>query len=136
MTKESKALELEDYQPRGTEPLVRLSWNRSFPDGNTAPGFHAIFPRSMRESEPPMRDAVADLMTFLDDVHADLERRDLHAVEVSVHHQHGLVIASGESSGWAFTVDALALPIRVIGDQQKRFDEWQAKQLEETAAAK
>lgn len=130
MTKDAKSpLELDDYQPRGAEPLVRLTWNRAFPDGNVSPAMHAMHPRSLRENEPPMRDAVADLLTFLDDVHTDLKERDLHPVEAVVSHTDSLVQAEGQGAGWFYTVNVLAVPVHVIEEQAERFGRWQVEQV-------
>lgn len=123
------SLELDDYQPRGDEPLVRLTWNRAFPDGNVSPTMYAMHPRSLRENEPPMRDAVADLLTFLGDVQADLESRELHPVEAVVWHTDSRVQAEGQGAGWFYTMNVLAVPVGVIEDQAERFRKWQAEQV-------
>lgn len=127
-TRKTADLELDDYQPRGPAPLLRLTYDRMFPDGKVAPHMAFTFPRSLREVEPPMRDAVEDLREFLRDVHTDLGARALHAVEASVTHLPNPMGAEGEGAGWAYTMSVLAVPREVIAEQTRAFVAWQKDQ--------
>jgi hypothetical protein len=132
-TKETAKLELDDYQPRGHDPLLRLTYDRAFPDGKVTPHMALSYPRALRENEPPMRDALGDLRTFLRDVHDDITERELHAVEATVTHLPHPMGAEGEGAGWAYTVNVLAVPRVVIEEQSRTFAAWLEQQ---TASAK
>lgn len=122
-------LHLADYQPRGTSPLLRLTYDKTFPEVAARPSTYVQLPQALRKTppEPPMRDAVADLIQFVQGVHADLNGRGLQSVEITVGHDHGLARTDGEGAGWHFTANVLAVPYSVINDQFEAFNESQAE---------
>lgn len=148
--KRKKQLHLDDYQPRDTahKASMRLSYERTFPapkpvaeetywrlgrgplDWVDYRNRHPMHLRVGLPVSPPMRDALADLVTFLGSIQRDLFERDLVAVEVGVEHEPAPQPDPAEQHGWHYVVKVLAVPEEVLEDEQRCFEESRAAMAE------